>query len=241
MELERGSGVALWRQIQKIIETDISRETFASGDRLPTEQELAERFGVNRHTVRRALGVLEQKGLVRIEQGRGTFVREDMVDYALGRRTRFSENLLRQSRSPGGRLLDSGQAPASLRVADALALAPGSPVFHLEIAGQADGKPVSVASSWFPAERFPGLVQAYRETGSITAALGRCGLDDYQRKVTRITARMPSARDAEILRQTRTRPILVAESVNTDTEGIPVEFGLTRWASDRVQLVVGAS
>ncbi len=240
MELERGSGVALWRQIQKIVEADIARETFAPGDRLPTEQELAERFGVNRHTVRRALGVLEQKGLVRIEQGRGTFVREDMVEYALGRRTRFSENLLRQSRSPEGRLLDAREIAADNRVAEALALPPGAPVIHLVVAGHADGRPIKISSYWFPQARFQGLIQAYRETGSITAALARCGLDDYQRKVTRITARMPSARDAEVLRQTRTRPILVAESVNTDAHGTPVEFGLTRWASDRVQLVVGS-
>ncbi len=238
MELERGAGVALWRQIQKIMETE-AREVFSPGERLPTEQELAERFGVNRHTVRRALGVLEQKGLVRIEQGRGTFVREDVVDYSLGLRTRFSENLLRQSRAPGGRLLDASETTARGRVAEALALAPGSPVIHLEVSGQADGKPLNVASSWFPQARFPGFVKAYMDTGSITAALGRCGLDDYTRKVTRITARMPSARDAEILRQARSRPILVAESVNTDKAGTPVEYGLTRWASDRVQLVVG--
>ena len=156
MPLQRGSGIALWRQIQKTLEQDISSEAFAPGEKLPTEQELAERFGVNRHTVRRALGVLEARGLVSIEQGRGTFVREHVVDYALARRVRFSENLVRQSRSPGGRLLDSSVVQAQGAVAESLELLPGSPVIRLDISGQADGKPLMVATSWFPQARFPG-------------------------------------------------------------------------------------
>jgi GntR family phosphonate transport system transcriptional regulator len=237
-ELERGAGVALWRQIQRILEADIAGGGCPAGEKLPTEAELAERFGVNRHTVRRALGVLEAKGLVRIEQGRGIFVREPMLDYSLARRVRFSENLLRQRRSPGGRLLEAAVVAAPKEAAERLGLMPGSPVVRLEVAGSADGAPLNVATSFFPAARFPDFIPAYRETGSISAALARFGVADYVRKWTRITARMPSARDADLLRQPRSRPVLVAESVNLDPAGEPVEYGLTRWASDRVQMVV---
>lgn len=239
-DLERGAGIALWRQIQRILEKDIAGGNTLAGEKLPTEAELAERFGVNRHTVRRALGVLESKGLVRIEQGRGIFVREPVLDYSLARRVRFSENLLKQRRSPSGRLLDAAVVIAPREVAERLALMPGSEVVHLEVAGAADGAPLNVATSFFPAARFPGFIPLYQETGSITAALARLGVPDYVRQWTRITARMPSARDADLLRQPRTRPVLVAESVNVDPAGEPIEYGLTRWASDRVQMVVEA-
>ena len=53
--LERGKGVAVWRQIEQQIADDIARGVFAEGSRLPTEPALAERFGVNRHTLRRAM------------------------------------------------------------------------------------------------------------------------------------------------------------------------------------------
>lgn len=237
-ELERGAGVALWRQIQRILEKDIAGAAYVPGERLPTESELAGRFGVNRHTVRRALAVLESKGLVRVEQGRGSFVREPVLDYSLARRVRFSENLLRQRRAPGGTLLEAAIAPAPPEAAARLGLRPGAPAVHLEVAGSADGAPLNVATSFFPAARFPDLIAFYRETGSITAALARSGVPDYVRLWTRITARMPGARDADLLRQPRTRPVLVAESLNADPAGQPVEYGLTRWASDRVQLVV---
>ncbi len=58
--LVRGGGVALWRQIYSKLEAAIVSGDFGPGDRLPSEQSLSGEFGVNRHTIRRALGVLEE-------------------------------------------------------------------------------------------------------------------------------------------------------------------------------------
>ncbi len=85
--VERGSGVALWRQIEETLAGEIARKQLR--ERLPNEATLAERFGVNRHTIRRAVQALEARGMVRIEQGRGTFVQEEFIDYKLGKRSRF--------------------------------------------------------------------------------------------------------------------------------------------------------
>lgn len=120
--LARGEGVALWRQITQQMEREISGGQYGPGARLPTEAELAERFAVNRHTVRRAMEELEGRGLVRIEQGRGSFVAEDVVDYRLGPRTRFSEIIRRQNREPGGRVLRVEEVPAEATIADLLGI-----------------------------------------------------------------------------------------------------------------------
>jgi len=125
MELQRRNGVALWRQIQDWLEFRIKEGEMPPGSKLPTEQELAERFGVNRHTVRRALTLLSEKELIRTEQGSGSFVREQIIDYAVGARTRFHENLLRQERKPRGELVSSGVIPATTEVARALELEKG--------------------------------------------------------------------------------------------------------------------
>ena len=94
--VERGSGIAVWRQIGESLADDIRNKLYLAGEQLPSEPELAAKFAVNRHTIRRAMGELEQSGLIRIEQGRGTFVQEHAIDYAIGKRTRFSENLRSQ-------------------------------------------------------------------------------------------------------------------------------------------------
>ncbi|MEY4844245.1 MAG: hypothetical protein RL312_526, partial [Pseudomonadota bacterium] len=100
--LARGAGVALWRQIALALEADIAGGKRQPGERLPTEAVLTERFAVNRHTVRRALEELEARGIIRVEQGRGAFVAEDVLDYPLGPRTRFSETIRRQNREAQG-------------------------------------------------------------------------------------------------------------------------------------------
>ena len=76
-----------WQQIAADLRADILAGRVAPGERLPNEQALAERFGVNRHTLRQAVQALAREGHVQVRQGSGTFVRELVLDYALQRRT----------------------------------------------------------------------------------------------------------------------------------------------------------
>ncbi|MBO0756612.1 MAG: GntR family transcriptional regulator, partial [Bradyrhizobiaceae bacterium] len=85
------NGVTLWRRIADDLEQAIVAGTHASGERLPGEVEIADRFGVNRHTVRRALAELADRGLVRAERGSGTYVESGRLAYPIRSRTRFSE------------------------------------------------------------------------------------------------------------------------------------------------------
>lgn len=238
VELDRRSGVALWRQIEEILAGEIAGGITAPGGRLGTEQLLARRFGVNRHTVRQAIASLEQRGLVQVERGSGTYVREPLIDYTIGRRTRFSEVLARQGQVAGGALLYAGAAPAEAPAARALGLEVGEPVLILNILRKADARPIGIGAHHFPLPRFSGLDRVYRTTGSITAALRRFGVLDYLRASTRVSACAPSPDDAAMLEQPEGCPVLVTESVNIDRDGQPIEYGLSRLASEWVQLVI---
>jgi GntR family transcriptional regulator, phosphonate transport system regulatory protein len=235
--VERGSGVTLWRQIASRMEAEITG--LAPGHRLPTEAELSARFTVNRHTVRRAIEDLERRGLIRVEQGRGSFVAEETLDYRLTTRTRFSETIARERREPSGRVLRLARIPAGEEAAAALGLRRGASLWLLERLGLADGRPVSLGAHHFPAARLPqfgALLEA--NGGSISQALAGCGVADYTRKSTRISARLPTAEEAELLDQPRGRPVLTAEVVNIDAAGVPVEYGVGRYPCPRVHLLV---
>src|SRR6202171_6411641 len=99
---DTASGVALWRQVADGIERGIASGTFAAGERLPGEMEIAETYRVNRHTVRRALATLAERGLVRAERGSGTYVEAPRLAYPLRSRTRFSEIVGAGGREPDG-------------------------------------------------------------------------------------------------------------------------------------------
>jgi GntR family phosphonate transport system transcriptional regulator len=233
----REDGVALWRQIANALEAEIATATLAPGARLPTEAQLAARFAVNRHTVRRALEEMSRNGLIRVEQGRGSFVAEDVLDYTVGPRTRFSEWVRQHNKEPSGQVLDLREAAADTTVAAALGLRAGARIIRLERLGLADGRPVSLGSHHFPAARIPGLLTHLRAESTITAALAAAGIADYRRQVTRVTARMPQPREAELLRMPRNRPLLITENVNVDAAGVVVEFGIARYPTPRVQIV----
>lgn len=237
MMLSRGGGVALWRQIAEAIEADIERKTFPPGGRLPTEEELSARFGVNRHTVRRAIAMLQDQGLVRVEQGRGTFVQEGVIDYPLSTRTRFSEIIRRQARTPSGELLRTATLPADPVMAKSLGLDVGAPVVLVETLGKVDGAPVSIAAHYFSQARFPDLIDVFRTERGVTQTLRRLGIADYRRKQTRVTARLPDSYEMRHLQLSKMIPVLVAESINVDDEGRPLEWGVTRFAANRIQIV----
>ncbi len=230
-------GTPLWRQIAHSLASGIGPGGLQPGDRLPTEAQLAARHGVNRHTVRRAIETLVRSGLVRVEQGRGSFVAEERIDYTVQPRTRFNEWIRQQNKEPTGQVLHVRAVAATAQVAAGLGIPRGTTVALFGRLGMADGVPVSLASHYFPLAARPGLLEALRTEPSITAALQSVGIADYRRQVTRVSARMPTTAEAGLLQVPRSRPVLVCENVNVDLAGAIVEFGVSKYPSTRVQVM----
>src|SRR5215470_16459792 len=105
--VDTGTGVTLWRRVADELERAIAVGSFKPGTKLPSELDIAKRFAVNRHTVRRAIAALAERGLVRAERGSGTFVEARRIAYPIRRRTRFSEIIRGAGRAIGGRLIGS--------------------------------------------------------------------------------------------------------------------------------------
>ncbi|EKF20132.1 phosphonate metabolism transcriptional regulator PhnF [Nitratireductor pacificus] len=240
--VERRSGVALWRQIADRMRREIGAGLADEAGRMPPEVALAQRFGVNRHTVRSAIAALVQEGVLRAEQGRGTFVeKRRRLAYPISERTRFSDGLAGQSRDLKATLLDHAVEPAPDEAAAALGIAPGTPAIRLETISEADGRPVSRARSWFDAERFGGMAEAFARTRSVTASFRALGLADYLRLSTVVTARHADAADLRDLRLSPGAIVIVTIAVNVDADGRPVQYSETRFAADRIELHVAGS
>ncbi|MTH98185.1 phosphonate metabolism transcriptional regulator PhnF [Roseibium sp. RKSG952] len=238
LPLDRGAGIAIWRQIMEWLKAEIASGAFATGSRLPPESEIADQFGVNRHTVRRAIAELSSEGILRADQGRGTFVATTPLSYPIGTRTRFSDIMSEQNQTPEGRLLGSSLEPADALRAKCLEVPAGTPLIRLETLRIAGGVPVIAGTSWFEERRFPALVSDYAETGSVTKAMARAGVTDYTRKESRVSAALVSEEDAGHLELAPGSPVLLVDSVNVDGFGKPVHCSRSRMASGRMQLVI---
>jgi GntR family phosphonate transport system transcriptional regulator len=236
----RRSGVAVWRQIADTLTTEIRNRVYVDTGRLPGEVELSTRFGVNRHTLRQAVAALQTEGLLRVEPGRGIFVQHELLDYALSRRTRFSENLHRQGLLPSKQLLAARETPAPTRAATELKLDKGAAVLMVETLDEANDNPIGLATAYYPALRFAGLPEMLSKGTHTTEILKHFGVQDYVRAISRITTQMPSDETAKLLKQPANRPLLCVVSLDVDMDGIPIKYGETVFCGDRVQLVVDA-
>lgn len=199
---------------------------------------MAERFGVNRHTVRHGIAALVEEGLIRTRRGSGAFVAATPTDYAIGKRVRFHENLIAAGRRPAKKVLQIDSRIATTGEAQALRIAQGAPVCAYHGLSLADGQPVAVVESVFPAEHLHGIDDALRLHTSITEALKTVGISDYTRASTRLTAVRASATQALHLHVAEGDPLLKSTSVNVDETGLPIEYGRTWFAGDRVTLTL---
>ncbi|MCB6179773.1 phosphonate metabolism transcriptional regulator PhnF [Rhodobacter sp. Har01] len=229
---------ALWVSIAGALREEIAQGLYRPGDKLPTEAGLSARFGVNRHTVRHALAALAKAGSVHPRRGSGVYVTARPTEYALGRRVRFHQNVAASGRAPSRRITRLETRPCGGEEAEALQLAAGAMVHVVEGISLADGQPLATFRSVFPAARFPGLLAAMEGQSSVTAALAACGLTDYTRADTRLTARLADPVLALALQVQPAAPVLRSVAVNVDGAGVPVEYGTTWFAGDRVTLTV---
>lgn len=235
---EKPTGVALWRQVADGIERGIADGRFPAGEKLPGETELAETYRVNRHTVRRALATLAERGLVRAERGSGTYVEAPKLAYPLRSRTRFSEIAGAGGREPQAQLIGAWDDVATRDLAKQLGLKTGAPLVRIEALRLADKTPICVGTTWLSAERFPDFGKVYERVRSMTKALAHYGIRDYRRAGTRVTAAIIDATDATRLGVALGRPILIVDSTDEDADGTPVSTTHSRFVAERVEFVV---
>ncbi|MCM2291628.1 phosphonate metabolism transcriptional regulator PhnF [Allorhizobium sp. BGMRC 0089] len=241
-QVQRQTGVALWRQIADRIRIAIAEGRYDATGMVPTEARLSAEFGVNRHTVRSALAALAQEGIVQSIQGRGTLIlKRDRITFPISKRTRFTPGIAGQARHLEAVLLDSVIEPATREIAGYLNLTEGNPVLRLEGLRKGDGVALSRATSWFPLPRFEGMDAAYRQTGSITEAFAALGLSDYLRVKTEISATHADESDRKELGLSPGAIVLTTKALNTDLSAEPVQYAITRFPADRVQFMIDNS
>ncbi|MDY7005430.1 MAG: phosphonate metabolism transcriptional regulator PhnF [Cyanobacteriota bacterium] len=232
----------VYSRIAEELRRNIHQEIYKVGDKLPTEAQLSEYFSVNRHTLRRAIAILKSEGLVRVDRGRGTFVVGRPIKYFIGKRVRYNQTLMAQGQKPSFRLLQMIEIPADAYIAQGLEVEVGTPVALIKRLAFADDQPINISSSHFPLDRFPGILQEkaiefLREKGSITQLLREKYNSDHIRRTTNVYARIVRHEDASLLEVPLNHPILLAESVNVNQDGNIIEYGVTRFRGDRMELV----
>jgi GntR family transcriptional regulator len=172
-----------YQRLANWLEQQIAAGAFPADSAIPTEEALCRMFRLSRGTVQQAVQSLVQKGLVRREQGRGTFVntprRADVTSFTLAS---FDELMRRQGRTPGTLLVAAQVLDAPPAVAERLALAPATPVIRIERIRLADGAPTAWEERFLAHALCPDLLAHDLERSSIHRLL----IDHYHLPLVRM-------------------------------------------------------
>lgn len=220
-----------------------------AGERLPSEHELADHYGTSRPTVRRAVARLKAEGLVVTSQGRGAFVRPKphvrlLITGGNYRKHRalglpgFNAQALEQGQAPEQQLLEVATVSAPAEVAIRLEVEDGAPVVVRRHVFLADGEPVALCDSYYPAELADGtpLAQAQKIRGGVHALIEDPSgpiRRQIARSVDDLVSRMPTPREAESLRLPQGVPVTRVLRTVLDADDEPVEVQETIAAADR--------
>lgn len=203
----------------------------AEGDPVPTERDLAARFGVSRVTARQAVQELLVAGRLR-RQGRGTVVGAPKLTQPLALGS-YTDGLRATGRRPGRAVVAVDEGPADAALARHLAIAVGDPVIRLERVLLADDEPVGLEETRLPTARFPDLIADFDAATSLYAYLDSVGVT-FSRAVEQIETVLADPREAGLLEVNPSTPMLLLHRTTHDVDDRPVERVRSLFRGDRV-------
>ncbi|MCS3471900.1 GntR family phosphonate transport system transcriptional regulator [Pseudomonas sp. JUb42] len=232
MELSR-QAEPIYRELADTLRRELPG--YLPGDYLPAEVQLAARFDVNRHTIRRAIDELVREGSVLRRQGRGTQVLERPLIYPMAVDSAYSQSLSAQGIGVEAILIQRQNCLATVEDAGHLKLEPDAPLIELRTLRKLDGQPVSLIRHRFCGSRSE-LLSAYKG-GSLRQYLAARELP-LSRTFSLIGARLPTREEADLLMMPRHLPAVTVLTVSHDRSGQPVELSHSTSRSDRFQYQV---
>jgi GntR family transcriptional regulator len=236
--LSRNVPLPLYHQLKTVILREIEAGHWKPDQQLPTENDLAQRFKVSKITVRQGLRDLAEQGFIRREQGRGTFVQRPRLQQGPRELTSFTDEMRGHGLRPASRVLEQETVPAPAPVADALGLAPATPMFRLRRLRLANDEPMGVQSAWLPLGLVPGIARRRFDNASLYDILqSDYSLHPATARETYCVVRV----DREVASLLRIRvgaPAMSAERVTFLADGRPFEYVQSVMRGDRYKVVV---
>ncbi len=230
--VNRSHPLPLYYQLMQELRHRIEGGEWEPGTQIPSERELSETYGISRMTVRQALAELAESGLLRRDQGRGTFVAEPRMRRQITRLTSFTEDMRARGKRASARVLRLELASARPSVAHALQLEAGERVVLVERLRLAEGEPVAVECSHL---HFPGCEGLIHE--DLSGSLYRLLQERFGIIPTRAREEVEAAAcepyEAQLLGIRRGEPVLQLRRRTLDQNLHPFEYVESVYRADR--------
>ncbi len=235
MEPERG--MPLYLQLKRLIKAQIQDGRLAPGDRVPSERELSDQFGMSRMTARQALIELVREGLLYREQGRGTFVAVRKVSQGLLTVTSFTEDMHSRGIVPSSVILSLTTEAPSLPDRERLRLELGHQMVRVRRLRLGDGRPMALEEASLPQSLVEGIEEHDLSRGSLYEFLKSRQIE-LQGAHQTLEAILADEEQAMLLAVPQGAPLLLLERLSYDQFGRPAEFVRAVYRGDRYRFYV---
>lgn len=187
-------------QLSQILRQRILKGEFPAGAKIPGEWNLCQEFNVSRGTVRKAIDTLLHEGLLRTEQGQGTYVVEDpWRSRPFLFLSNFNDDISRLQQTPRTTLIEKRILPASAGVAHRLSLAKGEPILYISRIRWADNQPIVYEQRYLANHLCPNLHNEDLEGQSIHELLVKKYHLPLARAILSIEAHVLNDEEAKLL------------------------------------------
>lgn len=223
----------LYHSLGHIIRGKIQSGEWSVGQRIPSERQMVEIFNVSRSTVRQGIDYLVKEGVLRREQGRGTFVAPPKIEQGVLRLMEFSDIIKRSGLVPSFQMIGEDLIVPPPNVQKLLRLHDLEQVVWFQRLILVNEEPMILESSYFSSSRFPGLLESYEGT----AEPHKFVCDYYDIKVTRARETFEPViledKEAGLLGVKGGFPALWVQHIAYDAGGEPALFLTSLMRGDR--------
>lgn len=228
----------LYQPLYKKLYTDILKKIndkkYLNTNKLPSENELASAYRVNRHTIRKALGLLKKDGHIYSKKGKGSFVNNINIPYKITDKSSFSSKMLDLGYVPKTELLNVDIVEADKNISENLDIPLGFKVIELKLLRYAQDVPLQISYSYFDAFVYRNILDNLDiEPFSLYKILQMSYPDLEVRKISTIFSSFISTKEqSSTLKVEQNLPILSVQTVSIDQNSNFVEYGISHFRGD---------
>ncbi|MBF4695174.1 GntR family transcriptional regulator [Fusibacter ferrireducens] len=164
MKLDAENTIPLYQQLKDVIKNAIIEQSYKQGEKIPTEIELSERYGVSRITVRKAINELSEEGFLVKKQGKGTFVKSKKLYRKIEHLVSFSDACEENSMKPFAVVLSKQVVFLDKSTAESFNMPLGTKMIEIKRLRKADTVPIMLEINYFEYEKFQFLLEENLES-----------------------------------------------------------------------------
>jgi GntR family transcriptional regulator, N-acetylglucosamine utilization regulator len=232
-DIDKNSFAPIYYQLQELLVGKIESGELKPGDKLPSENELADKYEISRNTAQKAIRALVNWGLAQRIQGKGTYVCNKTVTLSITASLSLTSEIIGLNKVPHSHILQAKVIEASFDIANKLGVKKDTKVYSIQRIRSVDDLPLMIQTSYIPVSYLPKLLEKNLEDKSLFGVI----MHEYGIKIDKASEMMRAVSvtkfEGEILQIPEFSPAFLLQRQTYLDDGRVLEYAKTIVRGDK--------